>query len=538
MDFTCTYIALPKYKKSVIIFIILSLIIQISCKNEEVPSLTTSDVTNITASTAISGGNVISEGSGTIIERGVCWSLESNPSISDNKTLDGAGAGTFRSNITDLKGGSVYFVRAYAKNDAGIGYGMTMSFTTLGAPPTSITKTATNVTTIGATLNGEANANHLQTSVSFEYGTSTSYGNSISYNQNPISDGSSKSISINITGLTPATTYHYRIKSDNSLGQVCGNDMSFTTLGQSPTVTTNNATSITSYSSVINGSVNANHLPTSIIFEYGASISLGNIINATPNNLSGSSATSASANLSGLLPGTTYYYRIKATNSLGSSFGNVKSFSTTNIVSDIDGNTYQTISIGSQIWMTENLKTSKFRNGEIIASGLSSLDWYNNTNGAFTYYNNSETNNALYGKLYNWYAVTNSKQICPTGWHVPSINEWNTLINFLGGKDIAGGKLKEMGINHWSSPNTGATNEYGFTALPGGYCLGCDEYGDSYYSGTFSSFGSTGMWWSSTEVSSTKALYGVMSTFGTVFDLGTGIGSYKRHGMSVRCIKD
>jgi len=163
---------------------------------------------------------------------------------------------------------------------------------------------------------------------------------------------------------------------------------------------------------------------------------------------------------------------------------------------DYDGNVYQTIKIGNQWWMAENLKVTHYRNGEVIPNVTDNTAWSNLTTGAYCEYDNNSANVETYGRMYNWYAVNDSRNIAPTGWHVPTDAEWQTLINYLGGDVVAGGKMKETGITHWSSPNTGATNESGFTALPGGYR---DDNGLFYYLGYYAGF------WSSTEYNSSSA---------------------------------
>jgi len=141
----------------------------------------------------------------------------------------------------------------------------------------------------------------------------------------------------------------------------------------------------------------------------------------------------------------------------------------TGSVTDIDGNVYQTVKIGNQWWMMENLKVTSYRNGEAIPNVTDTTEWYNLTTGAYCYYDNDAYNTTIYGRLYNWYSINDSRSIAPTGWHVPTDEEWTTVINYLGGESVAGGKLKENGTTHWTSPNNGATNESGFSALPGGY---------------------------------------------------------------------
>lgn len=139
-----------------------------SCKKHEVPTLTTRTVNNITGTTATSGGNVTDEGTGTVVERGICWSKGITPTIANNITIKGGGVGTFSSNMSDLEAATTYYVRAYAKNEAGLGYGMAVSFTTLGQAPTATTQAATNITSTSATLNGVVNANYLSTTVTFD----------------------------------------------------------------------------------------------------------------------------------------------------------------------------------------------------------------------------------------------------------------------------------------------------------------------------------------------------------------------------------
>jgi uncharacterized protein (TIGR02145 family) len=198
----------------------------------------------------------------------------------------------------------------------------------------------------------------------------------------------------------------------------------------------------------------------------------------------------------------------------------------TGTVTDIDGNVYHTITIGQQVWMVENLKTTKYRDGKPIPNITDKRSWRKLTTGACCDFNNTPSNTDTYGKLYNWYAVTNSGNICPTGWHVPTDAEWTTLETFLGGDSIAGGKLKEAGYAHWAKPNNEASNISGFTALPGGCRL---------KDGGFISIKNYGDWWSSSENSSPDAWFRYLDfNYGGVFRYAAG----KAHGFSVRCIRD
>lgn len=595
-----------------------------SCEKEKVPILTTSPIANIEGTVAISGGTITSEGSGTVLSRGVCWSTRPTPTIEDNKTMDGAGAGTFTSTLTGLFGATTYYVRAYATNGSGVGYGMTMSFTTLGQAPTVSCIPATNITTTTATLNGTVNPNHLATVVTFEYGKTINYGNTATAPSSPITGNISTNINANITDLEAGTVYHYRIKTVNYLGTTYSSDISFTTLGQVPTA---NTTSVNTFleSAVVWGSVNANYLSTIVTFEYGLSTSYGGTATAIQSPVTGTTNTFVSATITGLSAGTLYHTRVKAVNSLGTTYGNDIAFSTlggvpsastnyaTNIntasaqlngwvnpnyfstiitfeygistdysntiiaeqspitessfvsatitdldpgttyhyrikavndfgttysedftfktfetVSDIDGNIYKTIVIGTQTWLTENLKTTKYNDGTPIPNIVDDATWASLTTGAYGDFGNVPANSIIYGKLYNWYVVasTNPKNVCPVGWHVPADIEWTTLINWLGGESVAGGKLKESGTAHWVNTSADVTNESGFSALPGGY---------RDYSGPSFDIRDWGYWWTSTEYNSGQAWNRIMYS-GYISVLRSD--NTKNIGYSVRCVKD
>ncbi|UCE18509.1 MAG: hypothetical protein JSV84_16930 [Gemmatimonadota bacterium] len=208
------------------------------------------------------------------------------------------------------------------------------------------------------------------------------------------------------------------------------------------------------------------------------------------------------------------------------------------IVTDIDGNVYQTVTIGTQVWMVENLRVTHYRNGDAIPNVTDSTTWIGLTNGAYCNYNNEDNNVPIYGRLYNGYAVHDSRNIAPVGWHIPTDEEWKELEMYLGmsqseadttgyrGTD-EGGKMKEAGTAHWDNPNTGATNESGFTALPGGHRTSSP--------GQFTSIGRYAGFWSSSEQSGTMAWYRAL--YYTYTQVARG-SINKRSGYSVRCIKD
>ena len=373
-------------------YIILAIVFFLpSCSKPEkadIPILTTNPVSEIYVNSALSGGNITYDGGALITERGVCWSPNPNPNITDNRSIDGGGEGNFVSSLINLIEGTKYYVAAYATNSSGTGYGAVITFSTLGELPSSKPVTATNILSSSVTLNGLVISNYLSTVAIFEYGTSVIYGETVTALQSPISAIEETVINANISGLSPNTVYHFRVKTTNSLGTSFSDDLSFKTL---------------------------------------------------------------------------------------------------DALTDIEGNVYNVLTIGTQVWMTENLRTSHFRDGTLIPYVINENTWYNGTSSMFCWYNNdSETYKKLFGGLYNWYSV-NTGKLCPNGWHIPSDAEWTVLSEYLGGELIAGSKMKEIGTEHWMSPNSGATNESGFSGLPGGY-----QYGKSRDLGISCS------WWSST----------------------------------------
>lgn len=193
-------------------------------------------------------------------------------------------------------------------------------------------------------------------------------------------------------------------------------------------------------------------------------------------------------------------------------------------VADYDGNVYKTVTIGKQVWMAENLKTTHYRDGSAIPDVTDKDAWGNLTTGAYCNYDNSAGNANTYGRLYNWYAVNDSRKLCPSGWHVPTDAEWTTLTDYLGGESVAGDKLKST--IGWNSPNTGETNSSGFTALPGGY---------RNFNGTFYYIGYYGYWWSSTEYRTDNAWRRYM-IFG--YSNVNRDNYYKSLSLSVRCVRN
>ena len=338
-------IMIPQLLILVVLFVFANSCNEDDDNNTGIPVLSTTAVTDITQATATCGGNITSDGGATVTARGVCWSTNQTPTISDNKTTDGTGVGNFVSSISGLTANTTYYVRAYATNSNGTAYGSAMSFTT--------------------------------------------------------QEGSS-----------------------------------------------------------------------------------------------------------------------------GGTFTDTR-----------DGKVYQTVVIGTQEWMAENLKYLP----SVVGPGTGSQSTpyyyvygYDGTNVADA---KATDNYATYGVLYNWPAAmagsassnanpSGVQGVCPAGWHLPSDAEWTELTDYLGGISVAGGKLKETGTTHWASPNTGATNETGFTALPGG---------DRYLFGDFYAIGLLGYWWSATEYGPHYAWSRYVGYADSNVDRNINA---KEDGYSVRCVRD
>ena len=523
------------FRISGVILLVLSIFLIHSCKKDKLspPVITAIRISSISYNTTISGGNVIDDGGSVVTARGVCWSTSPNPTISlITKTIDGTGTGAFTSSITGLTAGTTYYVRAYATNNIGDGYGTQLVFTTTAAKVPFLTTTVASSITQTTAISGGLIASDGGTVV-------TALGVCWSTSANPTTadsktnDGAGLgSFSSSITGLAANTTYYLKAYALNSVGTSYGNEVTFTTsvapstVPGAPTIETASAGNaqavVTFIPPVSNGG--------SAITRY--------TVTSSPGSLT-ATGTASPITVTGLTNGIAYTFTVTATNAIGTGVASSASNSVTPAiptVSDIDGNVYHTVTIGMQVWLTENLKTTKYNDGTAIPNITDNTAWVALITGAYSDHSNTPANSTTYGRLYNWYVVDNnaatkmasngSKNVCPTGWHVPSDVEWTTLTTSLGGESIAGGKLKEIGLIHWLTPNSGATNETGFAALPGG---------SRNEDGTCDGIGVFGDWWSSTEYSAMIARGRYM-----MYDDGSVHKDEvsKIDGISVRCLKD
>ncbi len=413
-----------------LLFLFLIVLYQLSCKKTidytPVPVVTTTGVTEISSTTALSGGVVTSDAGAVVSTKGVCYSTSPSPTITDHVTMNGYGTGSYSSELKGLTANTKYYLRAYAINYNGTGYGEEFSFTTL---PEQVPL----VTTLPA------------------------------------------------------------------------KDISFSTAAVSGMIVSNGGSAIREKGFCWS----TDTLPSL----------LHSVTVITGDNFSGK--------ITALKPATKYYLRAYAVNQRGTAYGNTVSFTTMepppHTVFDIDNNLYHTVIIGSQQWLVDNLLTRRLNDGTVIPRVNVNDAWSGLNTPGYSWYQNNESYGAVYGALYNWYSVSTEK-LCPVNWHVPSDSEWTVLHTYLGNN--AGSKMKERGNTHWTRPNSDATNESGFTGLPGGY---------RSYEGIFYYIGSTGYWWSSTEREPSKAWVHDLNTYGV--DLYR-ISTYKTSGFSVRCVHD
>jgi hypothetical protein len=297
------------------------------------PSIITNSASNIGSGSANLNGTVNANNFSTSVtfEYGLSLSYGSSVTASTNP-LTGNTNTAVSAIAVGLAPNTLYHFRVKAVNCGGIIYGGDLTFTTLCTAPSATTTSATVVGTNLATLNGIVNANNFLTSITFEYGTTTSYGSSVSASPGSVTGTSNTSVNAGITGLSPNTLYHFRIKTSSCGGNVDGNDLTFTTLCAAPSAVTNVPTNVSSSSSTINGSVNANNSSTSVTFEYGTTLSYGTSVSATPSLVTGITSTVVNAGISGLLSNSTYHYLVKATNCGGNISGSDMTFITLPLV--------------------------------------------------------------------------------------------------------------------------------------------------------------------------------------------------------------
>jgi len=566
-------------KKSIWTYLLVTILpcfLLLNCKPEEVITKETTLPEVVTKSVqtyvddmipvCLSGGTVISDGGSKITESGICWSTHPLPTIDNTKaacsspfydivTLKPSANlcdSDFRCNIRPWKLRNRYYVRAYAINDLGIAYGNEVCFTTWCKPvdyspfPKTLALTFPKNESTGQSTSITLKWSTISLTYDVYFGTSPNPTTKIATNL--------YSDTLVLSNLDIATTYYWKVKVWDTIG-LCPVDSTaiwhFTTVKSinPPTVSTSTDSLFISTGAYVGGNVT---------YDGGAVVSERGVFwGASPNPeitgtkiVLGSGLGSFRSFLAGLNPNTKYYQKAYAVNKSGIGYGSQVSFYTGQLVDnspifDIEGNIYPIKLIGSQVWMTENLKTTKYADGSSIPLVISNTDWslFSPNSTAYCWYNNDIKNKDIYGALYTWTAATKGVAsntipskvlgVCPTGWHLPSMPEWAQLIEYLGGEKVAANKMKESGSLHWIIPLNSSglypnvsTNESGFSALPGGNRDG---------SGRFYYMGIEGYWWSSSSNNVNPAT----ASFFNIWNKGTRYsGSEKIFGCSVRCLRD
>jgi len=494
------------------------------------PTVITSPVTEYTSTSATVGGSVTDNGGFEITVRGIYWGTEPNPRLTGTRLEMGSGDGDFSQTFTELNRSITYYVIAFATNIKGTSYGSEISFSTEPELPIVITATILDITPYSATAGGVVSSSGGSdvTERGIYWGTTAA---PVTTGTKLVIDSGTGSFADTLDNLTPGTTYYVTAYAINSIGTAYGEEKSFLTIGKEPIIDEIlDYKDLTTNGVVLSGVIAPGELSTTITFEVGLTTSYGTSVEADESPLT--EKDTVSVTITGLTPNTLYHYRIVAANDLGTVYSADSTFTTVitgmqSTVTDSEGNIYNTIGIGYQEWMTGNLKSVVYRNGtDSIPLAESDSLWGTMTTPAYCWYaGDSAANYDPYGALYNWYAV-NTGNLCPAGWHVPTNDDINELVNYVGGSGAAGGLLKETGTVHWNSPNTGAKDKYGFTARGGG--KRSDE-------GVFDFVKVEANWWTSTEYSTLNASY-----FNILFNYGNSFQAYlsKKTGMSVRCVKD
>ena len=517
------------------------------------PVVSTNIISSITDSSAVCGGNVTNEAAYAVTARGICWSTSQNPTINDNFTVDSSGLGSFTSLITGLQPNTRYYVRAYATNNSGTAYGVRRSLITTAKNPSVTTSAVSNITCIAADCGGTVSSDGISgvtaKGVCWSTSTNPTITDSLTIDGNDVG-----SFTSHITGLQPGTHYYVRAYATNNAGTVYGTQRQFTTPVATPTITTNGVNRISSTSVTCDGNVS---------YEGIAAVTARGVCWSTSPNptlndnhtVDSSGVGSFTSLITGLQPFVHYYVRAYATNSAGTAYGNEIEFSTSDgfpclnadTLTDIDGNIYNTVQLGTQCWMRENLRTTRYANGTDI---LLSSNYYG---GVCRYYpDNNESNVPIYGYLYSWHAVMGGSSssdanpsgvqgICPNGWHVPSDSEWTQLTDYVSSQNqyVCGtdssyiGKALAADFVNWSNNTTTCAvgnipsdnNSTNFSAVPAGH-----RY-DSGFVGflTYTDF------WSSTQDNYYRAYVRTIVWYEATVNRQK---HEKSDGLSVRCLRN
>jgi uncharacterized protein (TIGR02145 family) len=525
-----------------------------SCKPDSatLPIISTTTATNITGGTAVSGGTVSDDGGASVTARGICWGTRANPTLDDSISVDGKGVGNYTSNIGNLLPNTTYFVRAYATNAVGTVFGKAISFKTINLPSVSSVTTVSNITGISAVFGGNVLDEGGQPVTSKGVCWSTSINPTI--NDNKTTDGTGVgNFTSNISDLTPNTTYFVCAYATSSVGTAYGKIIGFST-GKMPKVTTNSTFSkITTASLVCGGVVGSDGGETVLSRGVCWSTNPSPTINDNKTN-DGMYVGSFTSTVVGLIGNTNYYIRAYATTVSGVAYGEertVKTWDPLQTIVDIDGNIYHSVQVGTQLWLVENLNTTKYQNGDLIpTTSPATLDISSRSTPKYQWpYNGNELNSKTYGRLYTYYVATDPRNVAPAGWHVATKAEWVALETYLksvGYKDSGNGNNGDNANNSitkglaattsWTNNimtntigcNLSLNNSTGFNALPGGSRLA---------TGGFYGFLSEGHWWGISDNTSTEISEIILTNHSNyLFNLTAAYAL--DYGFSIRCVKD
>ena len=551
-----------------VFFAVLLMLLLLNCKKQAtlpqttlpiLPVVKTGTATETGSDYAILTGETIADGGAAITDAGFCWSTDQNPNITCSHINAGKGICAYQGTISGLSPGTSYYVRAYATNSAGTAYGNQLSITTKARPATlTVTMVEREETYATFDVSVHPAANSTVTARGICWGTKPLP----TINDNKTTDGSGAgNFTSRVNGLDPSTDYFFRAYAtigDSTIYAIYYNGYLFELY---PRVYTSVVSALTPTTAIVWGGFDTD-------WKHPVNIR-GICWSTTPSPTITDNHTAEwvptigyngfKCSLSGLSSNTTYYLRAYAIGIAGPHYGDQISFATEKlsgpVISDIDGNIYHTVTIGTQVWMAEDLKTTRYRNGDLIPNVTDGNEWIKLMSGAWCNYDDPLTSqifdySIFNGKFYNWYAVNDSRNIAPSGWHVPGDAEWTTLINYLknnGSQDVS----KSMAArSHWRSLNRELTdlasnNSSGFTALPAGRRVTHDFIVDGsgtkiwWTSDLFFGIGSSANWWSSSDLNgNVSSLY--LSLSSGIYSASPSLvtNTYKMDGFSVRCVKD
>jgi len=506
-----------------------------SFTTQSLPTVTTAAVTNITHNSAESGGDVTDAGSGSLPDIGVCWNTSGSPTLSDSYTTDGTGSGGFSSVLTGLELNTTYHVRAYATNEWGTAYGDEVFFTT-DATASPIAYYPFHTTTDDESAHGRDAINYGAIYAYDRFGNAVNalyFDNSYLDCQDVILPETGD-FTINMWIYPDSLACHlwgqYESSSD---GRIYGGiDYStgkaiFSYAGTGTVdIFSTNTLQLKKWQMLTfirDGNILRLYLD-GILQDFGSTDPMNILQRKFLIGIKNETDEPEEA-FNGLMD-EVKIFDIAIPQSQITDLYQENGWTGELTVSDYDGNSYTVVHIGTQLWMTENLKTTSYNNGGSIPLVEADFDWTNLNGEGYCWYSNNSGYKDTYGALYSWYTANNAN-LCPGEWHVPTNSEWTALTDFLGGTGVAGGKLKETGTTYWTSPNTSATNKSGFTARPGGRR---NESG-----GDFSNLNDYGFWWCSDEIDASNAYDRWLE-----YDSGSVLYNSRPKGMghSVRCIKN